>query len=144
MRLIPILAVALCVLGRQSAGQAADDASQIRAARATSNKAIAAHDTLALSSVFLPDYISISSTNAESVGRDAARSRYAQLFKARPDVVFVRTADSIAVNREWDQAAELGHWTGRWTQPDGVTRVGGSYFAKWRKVNGRWMLLAES
>lgn len=47
------------------------------------------------------------------------------------------------MNSSWLQAAESGHWTGRWTQSDSLTLVGGRYFAKWRKVNDRWMLLAE-
>lgn len=119
------------------------DEALVRSERAKSNAAIAAHDTTGLSSVFLPDYVSVASANVQSTGRDAGRARYAQLFKSRPDVVFVRTPDSIAVNTLWGQAAESGHWTGRWTQPDGVTNVGGSYFAKWRKVDGHWMLLAE-
>jgi len=121
---------------------AADEA-LIRDARAHSNQAIAAHDTMALANVWLPEYVSVSSTNAQSIGRDSARTRYAGLFKTRPDVVYVRTPESIVVNRSWGQAAESGHWTGRWTQADGVTLVGGRYFAKWRKVGGRWLLLTE-
>ena len=119
------------------------DEQQIRGARARSNQAIAAHDTVAMASVFLPEYVSVTSTNAQSVSRDSARSRFAQMLKARPDVVFVRTPDSIVVNPQWGQAAEYGTWTGRWTQADGVSVVGGRYFAKWRKAANRWMLLAE-
>ena len=65
------------------------------------------------------------------------------LAASRPDVVYVRTPDSIDVNASWEQAAESGKWTGTWTQADGVTRVGGRYFAKWRKVSGQWLVLTE-
>ena len=119
------------------------DEEMIRAARAGSNRAIASHDTLALASVWLPEFWTVSSTNAQSAGRDAARARYAELFASRPDVVYVRQPEKIDVNAAWRQAAEYGQWRGRWTQADGVTRVGGPYFAKWRKVEDRWLLLAE-
>jgi hypothetical protein len=115
----------------------------IRDARARSNRAIAAHDTISIASGWLPEFILVSSTNAQSIGRDAARTRYAQLFASRPDVIYVREPETIQVNLAWSQAAESGRWTGSWTQADGVTRVGGPYFAKWRKVDGRWMLLTE-
>jgi hypothetical protein len=120
------------------------DAELIRIARRASNQAIARHDTIALARVFAPEFVSISSTNARSIGADSARSRYAQLFKTRRDVVFIRTPDSIAVNYMWGQAAESGRWTGRWTQIDGVTNVGGSYFAKWVKRGDHWLLLSET
>lgn len=123
-------------------GQHADEA-LIHAARAENNRAIAAHDTSAVASIWLPEFWLVSSANAQSAGRDAARARFAQTFATRPDVVFVRTPETIHVNSSWLQAAESGHWTGRWTQSDSLTLVGGRYFAKWRKVNDRWMLLAE-
>ena len=47
------------------------------------------------------------------------------------------------MNADWGQAGETGHWTGHWTQKDGATRVGGDYFAKWKKTDGQWVLLAE-
>jgi len=139
----PLLGFALLGCAWANAGAQDLDASLIRGARTQSNRAIAAHDTVALSRVFLPEYVSVSSSNARSVGRESARSRYAQLFASRPDVIFVRTPDSITVNAAWGQAAESGRWTGQWTQPDGVTQVGGPYFAKWRKTGGQWLLLTE-
>lgn len=120
------------------------DEEQIRQARRASNQAIARHDTLALARFFAPEFVSVSSSNARSVGLDSARHRYAELFRTRRDVVFVRLTDSVVVNYEWGQAAESGRWTGRWTQRDGLTNVGGPYFAKWVKRDGRWLLLAET
>ena len=40
-------------------------------------------------------------------------------------------------------ASERGEWTGRWTEPDGVVQVSGTYLAQWRKVNGTWLIQAE-
>ena len=39
--------------------------------------------------------------------------------------------------------ARGGEWTGRWTEPDGVVQVRGTYLAQWRKVNGTWLIQAE-
>ena len=121
----------------------ASDEGMIRSARTLSNRAIAAHDTGAMASVLLPEFHQVSSTNAQSSGRAAAVTLFARLFASRPDVVYLREPSKVIVNAEWGQAAESGKWTGHWTQADGVTRVGGDYFAKWKKMDGRWLLLAE-
>src|SRR5688572_30691805 len=68
----------------------ASDESLIRAARAHNNRAIAAHDTAALASDWMPEFWLVSSTNAQTAGRDAARSRFAQQFALRPDLIYVR------------------------------------------------------
>ena len=134
--------LSLAVAGAALA-QSTDDAA-IRAARDRSNRAIAAHDLEGVASVWLPEFHSVSSTNAQANGRDAARANFAQYFATRPDVVYLREPTSITVNAAWGQAGESGSWTGSWTQADGVTRVGGIYFAKWKRVDARWMLLAET
>lgn len=135
-----------------AAAQAASDTKQaalsdeaaIRAARDVSNRAIAVHDLDGTASVWLPEYSSVTSNNVQSSGRDAARARFAQNFAARPDLVYVRTPDTVTVNTAWGHAGENGHWTGQWTQADGVTKIGGIYFAKWKKAGGRWLLLSET
>jgi ketosteroid isomerase-like protein len=141
-----LLALSLACLSAPIAvrAQGASDEALIRAARDRSNRAIAAHDTAALAKEWLPEFQMVSSTNAQSNGREAARTRFAEIFTDRPDVVYVREPVAITVNAQWGQAAERGRWTGRWTQRDGATRVGGEYFAKWKKVDGRWLLLAET
>ena len=119
------------------------DEASIRAARAESNRAIARHDLAGVTRHWLPEFYMLSSTNDQSAGRDAARMRFQEIFASRANVVYVRQPEKIEVNQAWGHAAESGRWTGRWSDSYGSTRVGGSYFAKWRKVNDRWMLLAE-
>src|SRR5262249_20151982 len=130
-------------LAASAFAQTRSDENSIRAARDRSNRAISAHDLDSLAAIWLPEYHSVSSTNAQANGRDAARANFAQYFAQRPDVVYRREPTSITVNTAWNQAGESGRWTGSWTQADGVTRVAGIYFAKWKKNDGRWMLLAE-
>lgn len=120
------------------------DEAAIRAARDRSNRAIAAHDVNGVARAMLPEYVAVSSGNVRTVGLHATRESYAQIFASRPGVVFVRTPRTITVNTAWSQAGESGRWTGRWSSPDGVVRVGGEYFAKWKKLAGAWRLLAET
>lgn len=125
------------------APQGSNDEVSIRAARARSNAAIAAHDLLAIAREWLTDIHVVSSTSAQTAGRDANQARFAAQFKNRPDTVYVRTPRSVDVYGPWDVAAERGEWTGTWTEPDGAMTIGGTYLAQWRKVNGRWLIQGE-
>jgi hypothetical protein len=56
----------------------------------------------------------------------------------------VRTPERIEVFDAWGMASEAGTWEGRWTEPDGVVTIVGTYFAKWhRSEDGRWRIRAE-
>src|SRR3954471_14643724 len=112
----------LLSLSIAAVAQTSDDTA-IRAARDRSNRAIAAHDLDGVASVWLPEFHSVASTNAQAVGRDAARANFAQYFATRPDVVYLRQPATVTVNAAWGQAGESGDWTGSWSSPDGVTRV---------------------
>lgn len=129
--------------GGQTTPPPQSDETLIRAARTESNRALARRDLDGISRHWLTDFHMVSSTNEQSAGRDAARARFRQIFASRSNVVYVREPERIEVNQAWGQAAESGRWTGRWSDRYGSTRVGGVYFAKWRKVNGQWKLLAE-
>lgn len=120
-----------------------DDAGVIRAARAASNAAIAKHDIAGIARHWMPDVHIVTSTSAQGTGRDVNGQRMAQQFNRRPDTVYVRTPTAVDVNREWNVASERGEWTGRWTEPDGVVDIGGTYLAQWRQVDGTWLIQAE-
>lgn len=119
------------------------DEQLIRAARAESNQAFARRDLTGASRHWLPEFTIVTSRNERNVGRDSARAALRQTFSSRANVVYVREPETIEVNPQWGHAAESGRWTGRWSDSYGSTRVGGVYFAKWRKVNNEWKLLAE-
>jgi len=143
----PRLAFALCPLLFALVGgpvtAMGQDLEQIREARGRSNAAIAAHDAEALARTWMADVTVVTSTGAVQSGREANRDSFLAHFKARPDVVYVRTPATIDVMPAWDVASERGTWTGQWTQADGVTRIGGTYLAQWRKIDGAWLLQAE-
>ena len=124
--------------------QTPDPEAQIRAARKRSNEAIAARDLDALADSWTEDVHVVTSRSAEASGREAERAAFEAQFRDRPDVLYVRTPERIEVFVAWRMASEAGTWEGRWTEPDGVVSIGGTYFAKWhRSEDGRWRIRAE-
>lgn len=121
----------------------ADDAAAIRTARAASNRAIAAHDVAGIARHWRADVSIVTSTSAQATGAAANGERMAQQFQRRPDTVYVRTPQRVEVLPAWAVAAESGTWTGRWTEPDGVVEIAGTYLAQWRKADGEWRIQAE-
>ncbi|MBL7861861.1 MAG: nuclear transport factor 2 family protein [Cyclobacteriaceae bacterium] len=119
------------------------DEQQIREARQHSNQAIARHDTIALTSHWTEDFHLITSRNTEVSGREANRISFANEFKNKPDVIYVRTPSSVEVFSDWGMASESGTWTGQWKEPDGMVSVSGTYYAKWHNINGVWKIRAE-
>ena len=120
-----------------------DDEDAIRTARVRSNQAIAAHDLDGVARVWMNDVHVVSSTSAQTAGREQNRQRMATQFTNRPDTVYVRRSITIDVYSAWNVASERGEWTGRWTEPDGTLEIGGTYLAQWRKTDGQWLIQAE-
>ncbi len=120
------------------------DVAAIRAARERSNRAIASHDVAGVVAEMMPDVYVVSSAGLQMSGRALNRARFADQFAGKPDIVYRRTPDSVAVFARWGMAAEYGRWIGSWTDPDGKVRIGGSYFAKWQKTGATWRIQAET
>lgn len=116
---------------------------EIAAARARSNTAIAAHDTAGIAREWMPDIHVVASTGSQTAGVQANVRSMAEQFTRRPDVKWVRESTRIAVFDAWQVASEEGRWTGTWTDPDGPVRISGTYLAQWRFSNGRWKIQAE-
>lgn len=112
----------------------------IRTVRAASNAAIASHDTASIGATLTEDYHVITSRNAESVGRSAMLTRFAA---DAPDVVYIRTPDVIQVFPEWNMASETGTWVGRWSDNGDPIELSGTYYAKWHRMDGQWLIRAE-
>jgi ketosteroid isomerase-like protein len=115
----------------------------IRAARARSNAAIAAHDLDGISRVWMDDVHIVTSTSARGTGRDENRQRMGSQFASRPDTTYVRQTGQVDVYAPWAVASERGEWTGRWTEPDGTVTIRGTYLAQWRKIGAEWLIQAE-
>lgn len=125
------------------ATQQSKDEQLIREARARSNAAIRAHDPAAMARLWMDDVHVVRSTGAQVAGREANQQRMAQQFSSRPDTIYVRQPSAIDVYSPWAMASERGEWTARWTEPDGVVEMAGTYMAQWRRVDGVWLIQAE-
>lgn len=119
------------------------DVESIRKTREASNMAIARQDTAALASTWMDNFLLISSRDSQVDGRDQNARLFAQEFRTKDEVIYVRTPAEIKVMPGWEMASEYGNWIGRWKDGDDKIEIGGNYFAKWHKVDGRWLLRAE-
>jgi hypothetical protein len=119
-------------------------AEAIRARRESSNQAIAKHDTAGVGAILAQNVIVVTSNSTHSDGRAVNVSRFADQFRTRPDVVYRRTPDEVAVFEPWGMASERGRWTGSWTDTDGKISLTGTYFAKWRLIKGVWFVESET
>ena len=115
----------------------------IRAARARSNLALAAHDLEAAAREWAIDVQVLSSTGAQAGGREGNAASLGRQFARRPDTRYVRTPVTIEVFAPWAVASERGEWTATWTEPDGPLEIGGTYQAQWRLIDGRWLIQGE-
>ena len=119
------------------------DEQLIREARARSNAAIRAHDPAAMARLWMDDVHVVRSTGSQVAGRESNQQRMAQQFAARPDTIYVRDPSAIEVYVPWAMASERGAWTARWTEPDGIVDMAGTYMAQWRRIDGVWLIQAE-
>jgi ketosteroid isomerase-like protein len=123
--------------------QVLSDEQLIRAARDRSNAAIARHDLDGIAAEWMDNVHVVSSTSAQTAGKEANRERMAAQFKNRPDTIYIRRAITVETYAPWNVASERGEWTGRWSEPDGALEISGTYQAQWRKVGGRWRIQGE-
>jgi uncharacterized protein (TIGR02246 family) len=137
-----LCALLICGLSVPAFAQQADE-QLIRAARARSNTAIAAHDLDGIARVWMEDVHIVTSTSAQGAGKDENRARMARQFGSRRDTTYVRRTTEVQVFEPWGVASERGEWTGSWTEPDGKVTIGGAYLAQWRKVGAEWLIQAE-
>ena len=149
-RAVPIATHAGPLWSPPAGAVAPDDERLVRAARARSNAAIAAHDVAGITREMSPEVMVLSSVSQVALGVGQNAERFAQQFRDRPDVIYVREPDSVRVFAPWGMATEWGQWRGRWTQPGGVIEIGGPYFAKWHRAGAAagggpaWLVVGET
>lgn len=143
MRIRTVL-ILLILMSARGDAQSNDHERTIRQRRASSNAAIAKHDTGGIGAILSEDVVVVTSNSVHGIGRATNLQRFADQFRTRPDVMYERTPDEVRVFEPWGMASERGRWTGSWTDTDGKIRIGGSYFAKWRRVNNRWLVESET
>jgi len=115
----------------------------IKSVREFSNQSIANRDTTGIVSTLTPDFHAITSRNAEVTGSHSMAKKFAEEFQLRPDVSYVRTPLQVRIFQPWNSASERGKWVGTWKDVDGTIEVSGIYYAKWVRINGKWLIRAE-
>ncbi|MEA3034269.1 MAG: hypothetical protein QOH04_20 [Sphingomonadales bacterium] len=124
-------------------GAAADEAA-IRAARARSNAAIAAHRFEDMRQMLLPDYVLLPGSLGKALGVEEAGRRLAIAFAEPGFVTYVRTPRRIVRATSGKRVSETGTWIGTWRKADGTMRLSGIYQAMWVPTPGGWKLQNES
>ncbi|MEQ9425167.1 MAG: nuclear transport factor 2 family protein [Cyclobacteriaceae bacterium] len=136
-----LIALLISTIGRTQVPK--NDIDLIKQARAASNQAIADHDAEKLAGFWMENYTIVTSRDNEKKGREINRKDIARHFEAIPDVIYIRTPNKIEVFEDWNMASENGEWVGRWTDGQDKIELSGSYYAKWHKVEGKWLMRAE-
>jgi hypothetical protein len=144
LRAVASFLIAVFLVGDRVDAQANPDTATIRRLRASSNAAIARHDTAGVGAILANHVVVVTSNSVQGVGRTVNLQRFADQFRTRPDVVYERVPADVRVFEPWGMASEHGRWTGSWTDSDGKIHIGGTYFAKWRRVDGRWLVESET
>jgi hypothetical protein len=107
----------------------------IRARRRLTNRLIAAREAQRLRPFFLADARLITGDGGLILGADAIVEAFAAQFREAGFVAYVRTPETVELDRAGARAAETGRWTGG--------GVSGAYMAAWRKVTGQWVIESE-
>src|SRR5450631_2552369 len=141
-----VFPLVLGCMGCAYAATADNPDSMVRAQRAESNSAIAAHDASRLRRVFDDDYHGISGTSGDldSGGDATARSYADEEFKDPTFVTYRRTPTSIVSAASGKRVAEAGHWEGIWRESDGTMRKTDIHPAMWIPSRGTWLLKSEA
>jgi len=112
----------------------------IRARRAAFNRAIAEGDAAAIGPILARDCLMVTGTDsALIVGRLAQIKVWKREFAATARLVYVRMPETITVSPVEPIALEQG----RWDSGPGNAAGAGLYSAKWRKLDGAWVIEAE-
>ena len=131
----------------ESAGPAtAIDA--VRAQRVAFNEAIAKKDIDVVAATMHENIILVTGTASEVfTGRAVQRSLWQKDFESSGRAVYVRTTDCVRVSAVFPVALETGRWRGvregQAEKSGAESFASGVYAAKWRRVDGTWLLEAE-
>jgi hypothetical protein len=119
------------------------EAEQVREQRTAFNTAIAQGDTTAMESLLHKDVVLITGTNSDVyLGREKQVMLWKEDFEEAERAIYVRTSLCIRVSPIAPIALESGAWRGVFNNDSG-NFAAGSYAAKWRQVDGDWLLESE-
>ena len=117
---------------------------QIRDLRAAFNRAIADGEVAAIGPILADAAHMVTGSDSVLVsGRQALLDRWTAGFRDPARLVYVRATDRVTVSPLLPIAMEYGQWRGA-RAGDAANWLGGEYAAKWRRIDGRWRIEAET
>ena len=120
------------------------DETEIRAARAAYNNALASRDAEAISKYWLLDSQSVWASGKLTAGHDNIVARYAKTFKDGDFLFGLRIPQRIDVaTGGGSDAAEVGVWKWKRRSLGQEITWTGRYLAMWQKVDGHWGLRSD-
>ena len=144
MLVAALLIATACHAGIGRTAEEPPAAVEIRALRARSNAAIAAHDARGVTAMMVDDIVVTGGNGGPLLqGRERAEASFAAQFADTTFLGYVRTPNRVDIGTTRPVAAESGKWVGRWRAADGTRELRGTYLAMWRRDEGAWRLRSE-
>jgi len=116
----------------------ANNIRMIKAARDSSNKAIANHDIDGIARFWYDDFVQVRGNATHLTGKDTIIATWKQLFNSNPKVSYIRTPAKIIISTNDTLAWETGSW-----KAFNSYSKGGNYSAMWRKSGNTWKIQSE-
>lgn len=115
---------------------------RIRSQRAQFNQAIAKKNIEAIRLVLAEDVTTITGTDSDLFnGREMQLALWQSEFENADRAIYVRSTECVQISPTFPIAMEYGTWRGE--RPAKQNFATGSYSAKWRRVEGTWLLESE-
>ncbi|NML07523.1 nuclear transport factor 2 family protein [Sphingomonas sp. G-3-2-10] len=115
----------------------------IRLRRAAFNRALAEADLAAIRPILAANSVIVTGTDsAIRTDRKAQLDIWKKNFASPDRVIYTRTPDTIVISPVEPIAMEHGAWQGVFAA-SGEELASGAYTAKWRRIDGDWVIEAE-
>src|SRR4051812_30671288 len=111
--------------------------------RLLTNELIAAHDADKLKPFFDSNVTVIAGDGRVIAGRDAVLEAFTAQFEEPSFIAYLRTTDTVTLDKRGARAAESGTWIGSWQDASGHRESTGRYLACWKKAGGKWVIESE-
>jgi ketosteroid isomerase-like protein len=120
------------------------DEDSIRAISKRWVQLVAARDTAAIGALFAEDGVEFAPNAPAAKGPGAVAKSWGGLYRIGKDVTLAFEPSDVAVAQAGDMAVERGTYQTSWVDAKGkAMKDHGNYVTAWRKVNGRWQVVAD-
>jgi ketosteroid isomerase-like protein len=119
------------------------DAAAVHEARASFNEAILNENIDGIAAVLAVNVLLVSGTDSlQFSGRNSQLELWREELARDGRLIYDRSPACVTVSQLYPIAMEIGEWRGSRSAGD-ENFIGGSYSAKWRKEDDRWVIEAE-